>query len=62
MDIYWPVDTYLVSNVAREAKRVAHPCSRAAFLNRRAATWQRVVEDFKQVVGMTVIEFMLKVG
>ncbi len=25
MDMYWPADTQLVSNVAREAKRVAHP-------------------------------------
>ena len=23
--MYWPVDTLLASNVAREAKRVAHP-------------------------------------
>ena len=29
MDIYWPKNTLLVSNVAREAKRVAHPCYRA---------------------------------
>ncbi len=27
MDMYWPVDTYFVSNVAHEAKRVAHPWS-----------------------------------
>jgi len=26
MDTYWPGDTLIVSNVAREAKRVAHPC------------------------------------
>jgi len=26
MDIYRPGDTLLVSDVAREAKRVAHPC------------------------------------
>jgi len=26
--MYWPADTQLVSNVAREAKRVAHPCTR----------------------------------
>jgi len=26
MDIYCPADIKLVSNVAREAKRVAHPC------------------------------------
>jgi len=25
--MYWPEDTYIVSNVAREAKRVAHPWS-----------------------------------
>ncbi len=25
MDMYWPADTKIVSNVAREAKRVAHP-------------------------------------
>ncbi len=30
MDIYWPGDTLLVSNVAREAKRVAHPWSRGS--------------------------------
>ncbi len=23
--MYWPTDTWLASNVAREAKRVAHP-------------------------------------
>jgi len=28
MDMFWPADTLLVSNVAREAKRVAHPCHR----------------------------------
>ncbi len=26
--MYWPSDTLLVSNVARGAKRVAHPCSK----------------------------------
>ena len=31
MDIYWPADSYLISNVAREAKRVAHPCSRLMY-------------------------------
>jgi hypothetical protein len=25
MDMFWPADTKLVSNVARQAKRVAHP-------------------------------------
>jgi len=29
MDMYWPAYTLIVSNVAREAKRVAHPwCTR----------------------------------
>ncbi len=28
MDMYWPVDTKLVSNVAREDKRIAHPWSK----------------------------------
>jgi len=26
IDMYWPAETELVSNVAREAKRVAHHC------------------------------------
>jgi len=30
MDMFWPVDTLIVSDVAREAKRVAHPCLRGA--------------------------------
>jgi len=25
--MYWPGDTLIVSNVAGEAKRIAHPCS-----------------------------------
>ncbi len=28
MDLYRPLDVLLVSNVARKAKRVAHPCSK----------------------------------
>jgi len=28
--MYWPVDTYFVSNVAHEAKRVGHPWSRGS--------------------------------
>jgi len=27
--LYWPASTNFVSNVARESKRVAHPCCRA---------------------------------
>jgi len=26
LDMYWPTDTLIVSNVALEAKRVSHPC------------------------------------
>ncbi len=32
MDMYWPEDTLIVSNVAHEAKSVALPCSRSWFL------------------------------
>jgi len=36
--MYWPADSYLISNVAREAKRVAHPWSR--LIKELSAIWR----------------------
>jgi len=47
--MYWPGDTLIVSNVAREAQRVAHPCSIAVFLNQGVASHLCVYAAFVMV-------------
>ncbi len=54
--MYWPRDTLLVSNLAREAKRVAHPCSiRNKFENyieiqsQKDNIWQKNLQDLIQL-------------
>ncbi len=45
MDMYWPMDAKLVSNVPLEAKRVAHPCS-----NRRGKKSRKRRRDVRKIM------------
>jgi len=56
MEMYWPGDTLIVSNVAREVKRVAYPWNRRGAVGRLGLTINTHVKNRRRRIEADILK------